>query len=104
MGASKAILLFLLRPIKNKDMQTLVGSSLFIAIVSAVALFMLPFAVLMISSRTLKIMQSVRRMESSLALLDGQSAKLSQAVVEIKKTNALLAKALKTSEHEEVAR
>jgi len=51
----------------------------------------------MISSRTYKIMQSVRRMEGSLALLDGQSAKLAQAVVEIKKTNALLAKALKTS-------
>jgi cell division protein FtsL len=81
-------------------MQALAGTSLFIAIVAAFALFLLPFAVIMISSRTYKIMQSVRRMESSLALLDGQSAKLSQAVVEIKKTNALLSKALKTSENE----
>ena len=81
-------------------MQALAGPSLFIAILAAFALFLLPFAVLMIASRTYKIMQSVRRMEGSLALLDGQSAKLSQAVVEIKKTNALLSKALKTSENE----
>lgn len=81
-------------------MQALAGTSLFIAIIAGIALFMLPFAVLMISSRTYKIMQSVRRMEGSLALLDGQSAKLSQAVIEIKKTNALLSKALKTSDHD----
>jgi hypothetical protein len=81
-------------------MQALAGTSLFVAIIAGIALFLLPFAVLMISSRTYKIMQSVRRMEGSLALLDGQSAKLSQAVIEIKKTNVLLSKALKTSDHD----
>lgn len=82
-------------------MQAFAGTTLFIVVIAGVALFFLPFAVLMISSRTYKIMQSVRRMEGSLALLDGQSAKLSQAVVEIKKTNALLTKVLKASGHED---